>query len=312
MKSRTTFTGLTRVFILRAHYKKGAIVIEYLDDEGLLRVWHDENYQLIDGGVLSDDVALLMDVWGMELACKMIVLGYNLDIKKTIEYELKHCEPKSTGNDKAIVLSEIMNRIFTLAKSAIAGGVIKEHDTPANWIAWAQTKGYNTDHLNPSIQIKAFQDSIHRSKNAGCIESYSEQLKQWQSPYLTVHTETICVTSNATAEAVTDTTQPANDDHNETLADLFDPVTVETLAKMFPTDKLYTTEQWKKWAERAQRCGLVAAREGRNMFNPYKAGMWFLTQGKEGWDNERLYRTLARNLPVRSRDEKWQLTGEMD
>jgi hypothetical protein len=203
MKSRTTFTGLTRVFILRAHYKKGAIVIEYLDDEGLLRVWYDENYQLIDGGVLSDDVALLMDVWGMELACKMIVLGYNLDIKKTIEYGLKHCEPKSTGNDKAIVLSEIMNRIFTLAKSAIAGGVIKEHDTPANWIAWAQTKGYNTDHLNPSIQIKAFQDSIHRSKNAGCIESYSEQLKHWQSPYLTVHTKTICDTSNATVEAVT-------------------------------------------------------------------------------------------------------------
>jgi hypothetical protein len=279
----------------------------WIDDEGLLRVWHDKNYQMIEGFVLSDDTALLMDVWGMELACKMIVLGYNLDIKQVIEYGLKHCEPKSTGNDRANALSVIMDRIFTLAKSAIAGGIIKEHDTPTNWITWAQTKGYNTDHLNPSIQIKSFQDSIHKSKNASRIESYSEQFKHWQSPYLTVHTETIYDTPNATAEAVTDTTPPANDDPDKALADLFDLVPVSALEKMFPANG-----KWVRWAGKAKANGLIEAREERAKFNPYLAALWFLKQGRSGWDLARINRVLGNNLPARSRDEKWRLTGEMD
>jgi hypothetical protein len=189
----------------------------WIDDEGRLRLNHDENYQMvISGGTDSDDVALKMDSWGIERACKMIVLGYNLDIKRTIEYGLKHCPHGTNGNDRANALITIMDRVLTLAKSAIAGGVIKEHDTPANWIKWAQSKGYKTDHLNPSIQIKAFQDSIHKSENAGCIESYREQLEQWQSPNLTVsiapQQQTEAASDSATEQA---STRPIQANSNE-------------------------------------------------------------------------------------------------
>lgn len=107
------------------------------------------------------------------------------------------------------------------------------------------------------------------------------------------------------------TTPLADNASNEALAALFDLVTVEILAKMFPTDKNYTTEQWKKWAERAARNGLKDARYGRKTFNPYDAGVWFLTRGVPGWDIDRLNQRLVKNLPARSRDEAHLITGEL-
>lgn len=101
---------------------------------------------------------------------------------------------------------------------------------------------------------------------------------------------------------------PANVDHNETLAALFDPLPVEALAKMFITD----VAQWEKWADRADRNGLKSARQGRKIFNPYKAGIWFVRNGAEGWDDARLYRALANNLPARSSDKEHLLTGGID
>ncbi len=125
----------------------------WIDDKGRLRLDHDENYQMVSSGTFADDVALQMDSWDIERACKMIVLGFNENTKEAIEYGLKHCPDGSTGRDRAHALITIMNRILTLAKSAIAIGILKETDTPTNWLTWAQSKGYNTDHLNPSIQI---------------------------------------------------------------------------------------------------------------------------------------------------------------
>ena len=101
--------------------------------------------------------------------------------------------------------------------------------------------------------------------------------------------------------------QAADVDHDETLADLFDSVPVEALEKMFPTN-----DKWKSWAEKAASNGLKIARTERAKFNPYKAGVWFVRKGVEGWDVARLYRTLANNLPTRSRDEKYLLTDNLD
>jgi hypothetical protein len=101
-------------------------------------------------------------------------------------------------------------------------------------------------------------------------------------------------------------------DHEEKLAALFEPMPVEALAKMFPTDILYSAKQWKIWTERAGRNGLKEARQGRAMFNPYKAGKWFVHNGAEGWDDARLNKVLAKNLPVRSRDKEYLVTGELD
>lgn len=82
-------------------------------------------------------------------------------------------------------------------------------------------------------------------------------------------------------------------------AALFDPVTAAALEKMFPAG-----EKWARWAERASGNGLKAARVERALFNPYRAGLWFLTRGLPGWDNAHLFRVLANNLPARSQDKR--------
>ena len=92
----------------------------------------------------------------------------------------------------------------------------------------------------------------------------------------------------------------------EALAALFDPVPVSALEKMFPAQN-----KWKNWAERAARNGLKAARSGRGFFNPYQAAEWFLKKGVADWDLARCNRALANNLPPRSIDRKYLLTGDL-
>lgn len=98
---------------------------------------------------------------------------------------------------------------------------------------------------------------------------------------------------------------PADDDGG--LAALFDGVRIEQLEAMFPDGG-----KWAKYAARA-RSGLgEAARESRGFYNPYKAARWWLTTGPDGWDWDKCCRKLASNLPDRSRDSKFLLTGEYD
>lgn len=93
------------------------------------------------------------------------------------------------------------------------------------------------------------------------------------------------------------------------LEELFDPVGTSQLEKMFPADG----DRWEKWAERAATNGLKEAREGRAMFNPYRAALWWLgKQNPDGWDLARCRRVLANNLPSRSTDSRHLLTGELE
>lgn len=116
-------------------------------------------------------------------------------------------------------------------------------------------------------------------------------------------------------ESDNDGVDPAADvehSNDEALSALFDPVTVEVLERMFATNPDLSKGKWKKWGERAARNGLIEAREERGMFNPYKAAMWFLQKGVQGWDLARCHRTLANNLPARSLDNRSMLTGNLD
>ncbi len=102
--------------------------------------------------------------------------------------------------------------------------------------------------------------------------------------------------------------QPTSlDYHDEKLARLFEPVPVEALEKMFPA-----SGKWQSWADKAKNNGLIDAREAPARFNPYKAGVWFVNKGITGWDTARLNRTLANNLPARSHDDAYLLTGGID
>ncbi|WP_143058242.1 hypothetical protein [Nitrosovibrio sp. Nv6] len=97
------------------------------------------------------------------------------------------------------------------------------------------------------------------------------------------------------------------EDLAEELAALFDSVPMEVLEKMFPADG-----KWKGWANHAKRNGLAEARAGRRLFNPYKAGIWFLSRGIANWDLARCHRKLADNLPARSREKKYLLDGNLE
>ena len=96
-------------------------------------------------------------------------------------------------------------------------------------------------------------------------------------------------------------------DADEELAKLFDPVKAATLGEMF-----HDYGKWTGYAERAKRNGLSAAKVGRSLFNPYRAAVWWVSQGPPGWDWARCLRVLANNLPARSLDSKHLLTGEFD
>lgn len=120
--------------------------------------------------------------------------------------------------------------------------------------------------------------------------------------------------SAATSSGAPESAEPpapvaAPADNDAELAALFDPVKTAQLESMFPSNG-----NWKKWAERADRNGLKdAAKDGRAMFNPYRAAIWWLAaQGPKDWKSERCFRVLANNLPKRSIDSKHRLTGEYE
>jgi len=100
---------------------------------------------------------------------------------------------------------------------------------------------------------------------------------------------------------------PVPPDATAALATMFDPVTPAALERMFPAGG-----KWAEWTERAGRNGLKDAREGRAVFNPYRAALWFLQRGEPGWDLARCHHVLAKNLPARSRGEDYKLTGLLD
>ena len=94
----------------------------------------------------------------------------------------------------------------------------------------------------------------------------------------------------------------------EMLASLFDHVKPPQLEKMFSGGG-----EWADHAERASRNGLIAARTGRGLFNPYLAARWWLhNQSPVGWDWARCIRVLKNNLPPRSIDSKHLLDGDYE
>ncbi len=134
----------------------GITRVTWIDNEGRVRLDHDENFQMVSPFEV-DSIWHLTDSWGIDLACRLILLGYNEDIKRSISYGFEHCPEGSTGRDRAHALITIADRFMTLAKSTIAlGNTLKNSDTPANWVAWAKCKGYSVAHLMPTeTKVKA-------------------------------------------------------------------------------------------------------------------------------------------------------------
>lgn len=148
----------------------------WIDDEGRLRL-RSEGNQFVSPGAspLDLDPWLSYDSWDAEHAVKLITIGYDLDIRSYWD-EAKDWPEGSTGLDRGRAYIEVYTRGMSIAESSIAAGLLKNPDTPANWLAWAKRKGYKTDHLSILTAINNLEDAIDGCENKGVMESYTEQI----------------------------------------------------------------------------------------------------------------------------------------
>lgn len=191
--------------------------------------------------------------------------------------------------------------IFTKLKKSAETGELKIHLPGSN-------EGYKPkprNNLSMKATLRGFEEAYWSDLNAWL--GIEEKRLDCRFP------EPNALAPAAKVEAVPVASQRGDDVEeqaadDDTLAALFDPVPVDVLENIFPADG-----KWKSWTDRAARKGLIHARVGTAMYNPYKAGMWFVTNGGKGLTIGRCRRMLANNhLPDRSMNKKYLLTGELD
>lgn len=90
------------------------------------------------------------DSWGAELACKLIVFGYPVDMTGKGWDAVINWPVDKWGRKASIALRVHFDRAMGIAKSSVNADKIREHDSPANWIKWAKGKGYSVAHLMPA------------------------------------------------------------------------------------------------------------------------------------------------------------------
>lgn len=86
---------------------------------------------------------LLMDHWGVDLACSMVTVGCNEEVFQTNPLDYSNPYERLMF----VQIKEACKRCKRIALTSISAGLINDPDTPANWIAWAKNKGYSTRHL---------------------------------------------------------------------------------------------------------------------------------------------------------------------
>lgn len=125
----------------------------WIDDEGRLRESADEKHQFLNR-IPSEclDPWLSYDSWNAELAIKLITTGYNLDIKGYCD-ETKGFPEGSNGLDRGRAFLDVYRRGMSIAKSSVDAGLLKDPDTPINWMTWAERKGYDVSHLKQTVPV---------------------------------------------------------------------------------------------------------------------------------------------------------------
>ena len=127
------------------------------------------------------DEWFLYDSWSLDLACRLITLGYPVDLEKKRE-EAKGWPTDASGRDLLHTMLIVFCRAAGIAHASVAAGTIKDPDTPENWKVWAESKGYSvahlgsrnpqtpTDHIKPLSRLAAQENAIieeigHRNLN---------------------------------------------------------------------------------------------------------------------------------------------------
>ncbi|MDH5553235.1 MAG: hypothetical protein OEX82_07880, partial [Nitrosomonas sp.] len=103
-----------------------------------------------------------LTLWDGKTAAERITNGGLLNTVKIMN------EPdwviRATLSHTAMSRFDAMTRITGFIIIAVELGEIKNPDTPANWIAWAERKGYNTDHLECFKDIQKHEPVTNTQK----------------------------------------------------------------------------------------------------------------------------------------------------
>lgn len=94
---------------------------------------------------------LLLDHWSVDLACAMITVGCNEEV-----FQINPLDYSNPYERLMFVqIKEACKRCKRIALTSISANIINDPDTPANWLAWARTKGYSIAHLEqqPAAQV---------------------------------------------------------------------------------------------------------------------------------------------------------------
>jgi len=119
---------------------------------------------------------MLYDSWDIELACKLIVFNYPVNLQGSGWDGLKNWHIDKWGHKAPIVLKGNFERAFNMANSSVKGDKIREHDTPANWIAWAKSKGYSVAHLMAAeAKVEAVKDAKKSNEKPQLQQLFQEQ-----------------------------------------------------------------------------------------------------------------------------------------
>lgn len=129
----------------------------------------------------GDKPWMQFDTWDVELACKLITLNYPVDLKGSGWDSAKKWPRDKWGRGSLTGVMHIFDRALGIAKSSIHAGKVKEHDTPANWLKWAQEKGYDVAHLMPADAPAAKGETKKRQRQDALAVELDEILVAMKS-----------------------------------------------------------------------------------------------------------------------------------
>jgi len=136
-------------------------------------------------------------------------------------------------------------------------------------------------------------------------EEFENQSDSTTPAQLTAHQSSVA--SENISQQHSETSNAANENEfTENECSLFSPLQKRQIEKLF---SFIDVDQWRKYFDKAARNGLSAARSGMigkaNMYNPASVANWLVQNGH--CSPEHAARTLANNLPQRSKDKREDL-----
>lgn len=135
----------------------------------------DAQHQYLMGMPGDLDPWMLCDVWDIDTACQLITLGCKLDIEKRRRLIKLPVAAPHFHAFRARTICEVYDRAKSIAELSTM-----KNQTPANWIKWAQGKGYSVAHLMPADAPAANTTSNHIPTTNWKLKIQAEATRQWK------------------------------------------------------------------------------------------------------------------------------------